>query len=241
MVFVTNAIVLHNADYKDYDRMVTLFSPVHGRIDAIARGCRRPKSALMGVTDMFCAGEYTITEAADRRSITQCQLKESFYNIRFDYDKLTHACYCLSLADTAVLPDQPADALFYLLLETLTFLADSDLPNELMTSAFEMRFMHVNGFTPQMKYCVSCGAPVEGDCRFDEEKGGVICSMCKSSAPRISDMARRIILKSSVSPYRNIPLLKDHEEWKEAARLFRPFVERRIDRRFRTTVPDLPD
>ena len=39
-------LVLRHADYADYDRMVTLFSPEYGRIDAVARGCRRPKSPL---------------------------------------------------------------------------------------------------------------------------------------------------------------------------------------------------
>ena len=37
----TNAIVLRRADYRENDRMLTLFSPTHGRIDALARGCRR--------------------------------------------------------------------------------------------------------------------------------------------------------------------------------------------------------
>ena len=39
----TPALVIRRADYSDYDRMVTLFSPEHGRIDAIARGCRKQK------------------------------------------------------------------------------------------------------------------------------------------------------------------------------------------------------
>ena len=32
----TSALVLRHADYADYDRMVTLFSPEYGRIDAVA-------------------------------------------------------------------------------------------------------------------------------------------------------------------------------------------------------------
>ncbi len=38
---VTNAIVVRRADYRDNDRMVTLFSPSLGRVDALCRGCRR--------------------------------------------------------------------------------------------------------------------------------------------------------------------------------------------------------
>ena len=45
----THAIVLRRADYRENDRMLTLFSPSLGRIDALCRGCRRQKSPLMGV------------------------------------------------------------------------------------------------------------------------------------------------------------------------------------------------
>ena len=43
----TNAIVLRRADYRENDRMLTLFSPTLGRIDALCRGCRRSKEAWM--------------------------------------------------------------------------------------------------------------------------------------------------------------------------------------------------
>ena len=38
--FTTPAIVIRRADYGDYDRMVTLFSPELGRVEAIAATAR---------------------------------------------------------------------------------------------------------------------------------------------------------------------------------------------------------
>ena len=38
-LLTTAALVLRRADYGDYDRMVTLLTPGHGRLDAVARGC----------------------------------------------------------------------------------------------------------------------------------------------------------------------------------------------------------
>ena len=78
MLYTTDAIVLRRADYRDYDRMVTLFSPEHGRIDAIARGCRRPKSALVNAAEVFCEGQFTINITGERHSIVQCDLKDSY-------------------------------------------------------------------------------------------------------------------------------------------------------------------
>ena len=42
----TQGIVLRYANYREHDRMLTILSPDYGRIDALSRGCRRPKSPL---------------------------------------------------------------------------------------------------------------------------------------------------------------------------------------------------
>ncbi len=240
MQFTTDAIVLRRVDYRDYDRMVTLFSPEHGRIDAVARGCRKPTSALMNSAEVFCAGQYTINHAGGRYTITQCEIKDSFYNLRFDYDKLIHGMYYLSLADMAALPEQSAPEVFMLLLKALAHLCHSDLDPKMLTACFEMRYMPLMGFCPSMDRCVVCGAAVDGPARFDEEKGGVVCSRCPSHAPQISNGARRIMYKAPRTDYSVVPKLDGHPDWAEAARLYRPFVERRIERRFRLVTPELP-
>ena len=45
-MIVTNGLVLRHSEYRDSDRMLTLLTPDMGRIDAIARGCRKTKSPL---------------------------------------------------------------------------------------------------------------------------------------------------------------------------------------------------
>ena len=240
MLYTTDAIVLRRADYKDYDRMVTLFSPEYGRIDAIARGCRRPKSALVSTSEVFCAGQYTINTVGERQSITQCEIKDSYYDLRFDYERLIHGMYYLSLADSAALPGQAAPEIFFLLLKALAHLCYSTLPPAMLTASFEMRYMPLMGYRPQMDRCVLCGCPVDGAGRFDEERGGVVCAHCKSTAPLMSNGARRIILRAPQTDYSTVPKLDGHPDWPEAARLYRPFVVRRIDRRIHTDWPELP-
>jgi len=240
MQLTTDAIVLHRVDYRDYDRMVTLFSPELGRIDAVARGCRKPTSPLMNSAEMFCAGQYTLHVSGGRHTITQCEIKDSFFDLRLDYDRLLHGMYYLSLADMAALPDQSAPEVFFLLLKALAHLCYSGLDARMLTACFEMRYMPLMGFRPMMDRCVICGTPVDGEGRFDEARGGVVCLRCPSHAPRISAGARRIIMKAPMTDYSVVPKLDGHPDWPEAARLYRPFVERRIERRFRQSAPDTP-
>ena len=43
---IVNAIVLRSVNYRDFDRILTLFSREEGKISAAARGAHRAKSPL---------------------------------------------------------------------------------------------------------------------------------------------------------------------------------------------------
>ena len=235
----TPALVLRRADYKDYDRMVTLFTPEHGRIDAIARGCRRPKSPLMNAVEPMTSGDYQLYVSRDRYSIDQCQIKENFYPIRLDYDRLLHGAYWMHLLEAVVVPEAPLPDLFLITLRALAHLAWSDLPLPLLTMAFEMHLMAQLGFAPRMDSCLICGKPVDGDARFDAELGGTVCLNCLSQAPRISNGARRILMKLPRTTYDRAALLVGHPSWPEAARHFRVYILDRLH--MDKGLPPLPE
>ena len=224
----TPALVIRRSDYGDYDRMVTLFSPEMGRVDAIARGCRRPKSPLVNAVEPFTSGEFQLYAHKDRYSMEQCQISESYFELRSDYDKLRHGVYWLKLLDAAILPDTPAPELFIITLRALAHLNYGELPPELVTFAFEAHFMRLNGLSPRMDACVRCGRSIDGDARFDPELGGAVCMHCHWDAPFISNGARRILMKLPRTQFDRFQLLSDRPEWPEAARLCRSHVNLRM-------------
>lgn len=225
---ITPGLVIRRADYADYDRMVTLFTPDMGRVDCIARGCRRPKSPLVNAVEPFTSGEFQLYERRDRYTLEQCQISENYYALRTDYDRLLHGVYWLKLLDAAILPDNPNRPLFIMTLRALAHLNWGDLPPALVTFAFEMHFMALNGFAPRMDACVRCGRPIDGDARFDVEQGGAVCPQCLSMAPEISNGARRILMKAPRTQFDKFQLLNDRPEWPEAARHFRRFMNAKM-------------
>ena len=237
-MLVTDALVLRRSDYRDYDRMVTLLSPAYGRLEACARGCRRPRSPLINAAELFSAGEYTFSQQGGRLTITSCQIHEGYYALRTDLDLLTHAAYCLFLLDAAAQPGVEAGALFMLGLHALAHLNYGQLPPQLITAQFEMHYMAALGQSPRMDSCVICGRPVDGAARFDASSGGVVCGRCPSKAPVISNGARRILLKSPRTAFDKVELLAPRPEWPEAAACIRRFVSCRIDQ-FPPQMPEL--
>lgn len=238
-MLVTDALVLRRSDYRDYDRMVTLLSPTMGRVEAIVRGCRRPRSPLMNAAEPFCAGEYTLLPAKGRLSVTGCAIRESFYELRADYDKLVHGAYYLHLLSLAALPDTPSRELFDLGLQALAHVSYGDLPPELVTAMFEMHYMALMGQSPRVDECVRCGRPMAGENgAFNEALGGAVCSACARGASPLSEGARRILLKAPRARFQTVSQLVDRAEWPEAAAHIRRFVSYRVEQ-FPRQLPEL--
>lgn len=224
----TSALVIRRADYSDYDRMVTLFSPTMGRVDCIARGCKKPKSPLLNACEPFVSGEFQLYQKGERFTMEQCQISESFYELRCDYERLQHGVYWLKLLDGCVMPDVPMEDLFLITLQALAHLNYSDFPSEMLTMAFEMHLMAQLGYAPRVDVCQKCGRPIDGDARFDADRGGCVCLHCPSPAPFISHGARRVMLKLPRTRFEQVKHLVDYPDWPEAARLFRTYVDYRL-------------
>ena len=156
----TNAIVVRSVPYRDNDRMLTLFSPEQGRIEAVCRGCRRIKSPLRAAAELFCTGEYVLYTGGDHAGVISCMIADSYYALREDYDRLSHASYALELCTAVIQPEQENARLFYLLQQTLAHLCYGETAPRRITAVFLMGMTSLIGFRPQVGRCVHCGKPI---------------------------------------------------------------------------------
>jgi len=232
----TNAIVVRRADYRENDRMITLFSPTMGRIDALCRGCRRQKSPLMAASELFCAGEYVIYQTSERATVVSCQVEDTYYGLRSDYERLSHGMYALELCAAAIQPAQENERLFMLLLRTLAHLCYGDVQPRRVTAVFLMGMTSLLGFRPQVGRCARCGTPVlqnrTGDDliigAFSPEQGGVLCPGC-SAGERCRLRERDVVYLQDIMK-RGLKSLEDEAECPDALfEALRLLAEGRLD------------
>ena len=181
----TQGVVLRFANYRDHDRMLSILSPEFGRVEALSRGCRRPKSPLMPASELFVHGEFVLYQSHDRYTLTSCELKDTFYPLRLDPYRLTCASYMAALCREAAQPEQEAGGLCALLLKGLYMLAYDDRADALqLTTAFLLLFADCIGYRPRLMHCAHCRAPLDAQHggRFDAEAGGLCCDGCASRA-----------------------------------------------------------
>ncbi|MBO2516554.1 MAG: DNA repair protein RecO [Clostridiales bacterium] len=173
-------IVLRRADYKENDRMLTLLTPL-GKKDALCRGCKRPTSPLLNAAECFAMGEYVLYSGQGRATVTSCQLNETFYPLRGDYDRLRAGAYMLNLCDATAQEGEKCPEMFTLLARSLFRLAYTQRNIDVIVAGFLLHFAAVNGYMPRLGHCVSCGAEVTDPRLFDPENGGVLCPACSTS------------------------------------------------------------
>ncbi len=183
--FSTEGIVLRHADYRENDRMLTLLTP-RGRVDALCRGCKRPKSPLMPASEVFVLGNYELVASKNHLLVAGCLLRDSFYDLRLDIERLSCAAYMANICEATVQPDENAQRPFLLLARALGYLSYHGYAPRAVLSAFLLHYAVAMGYKPRLNHCVICSQAIEpgAGALFDIEQGGVVCPACAAEMRR---------------------------------------------------------
>jgi DNA repair protein RecO (recombination protein O) len=173
-------IVIRYVNYRDNDRILTIFTEEKGRVDAKARGCRRPKSPLLPCAQPFVFGEFQLYAGKERYTIDQCDVRESFYPLREDVERLAAGYAMLALTQTVIQQNQSNPGMFSALYHALSFLCYGDTHAVDMVICFIVRFLETNGVCPALTTCACCGESLLGarESRFSVIAGGAVCLAC---------------------------------------------------------------
>jgi len=179
-LYRVSAIVLRSRDLGEADRLLTLFSPERGKLSAVAKGARRPRSKLAAGLQLFTHSDLQLAVGANLDIVTQVVIRHAFYPLRQDLTRLAYASYFVELTDRLTEERSPQRRLFALLRHTLLHLENGLAPVSL-ARGFELRAMSLLGYEPELLSCVSCRRPIApGPTGFSPALGGVICPRCRA-------------------------------------------------------------
>ncbi len=208
MLFKTEAVVLRKNKISEADVILTLFTRKYGKLRAVAKSGRKPKSRLSSTSHIFTYGEFIINKGKNLDKISSVDLFDSFYNIREDLTRLAYGSYLLELCDSVIVEGITNNRLFNSLLQALHVLTKSDSGYNIVKIAFQVHLLNYIGFMPEIKSCVNCGGTKFSKLRFNIMQGGLICDVCKeeysggiivdsTTLKVINYMATNEIIKSS--------------------------------------------
>ncbi len=180
-LMTVDGIVVRNADYKENDRMITVFTKEYGSIGVSVRGCRKKGSTNIACSELFSFCEFVLFENKGKYSVNSFLLKESFYPIREDFDKLSSAAFCCELVSNASEHGNVrSDELFSMLYYALSYICYGETMPVDIAICFAWRFLSELGYAPLLTECALCRSDLRHNKKiaFSSLSGGAVCIDC---------------------------------------------------------------
>ncbi len=187
----TEAIVIRTYPLRDAHKIITFYTPDFGRVKAVAYGVKSPKSKLSGRLELLNHGMllFNYRENRDLQNLSSFELIEGFDGIRDDFTRITYGCYLAELVDAIASEGDANPEIFHLLQNTYHVLTDIE-DVALLARVFEIKFLDLAGYAPQLSHCANCGSNVNRPylknkqgtpvMLFSVRQGGMLCNNCKN-------------------------------------------------------------
>jgi DNA repair protein RecO (recombination protein O) len=203
----TEAVVLRSIRYGEADRVVHLYSATRGRIGAIAKGSRRPKSRFGGRLEPFFRLDLVLYEGrGDLLTVTGASTVDGHGRLRSSGAALGAAGRACDAVLRLLDSGEPNQAAYNLLCNYLELL-DSDAESASAPGAalaFRLKLALAAGFSPELASCATCGE-AEHITAFSGAAGGVVCASCEGGGFPLSEEAHRFMVEALALPLAQAP------------------------------------
>ncbi len=173
------AIVLGVMEYREADKIVTLFTAEHGKLRGVARGAKRSVRRFGGALELFAHLHIELVVHEGLSNIHGADIVTIYPRIRKDLAKIGYASYACEAIDRLT-PDGMANPRLFRLLAAYLEHLDTALPSASARRFFEVNLLNILGYRPALEHCCSCGADLLGEHApaFLAASGNLLCGRC---------------------------------------------------------------
>ena len=182
--YAARALVLRTRPLGEKDRICVLLCPERGRIDAVAKGARGPKSKLAALAQPFVVARFLLVTGRSLHIVSQAQIETTHNGLSSSIFATAWAYYVLEVAGTLPegLPDPRGFEIVVVALNALENAPD-DEAREAAGVWFEIQWLSHQGFAPTIGFCVECARKIDASTSdptvwFGPNVGGTLCDEC---------------------------------------------------------------
>ncbi len=130
-------------NYAEADKIIQLYTLSLGRIKAIAKGVRKPKSKLSSAIDLFTESSFSLHKrpSADLYLMTQAKVIDSHSDLKKDLKTITALQVLADLVSQSLHESEPHPEVYSLLKETLAGLGIAGSEPEALLVSFILKFL----------------------------------------------------------------------------------------------------
>ncbi|MCI2172100.1 DNA repair protein RecO [Schleiferilactobacillus perolens] len=168
-------IVVSRQNFREHDALVRFLTSQYGFKTFIARGLKRPKAKLAGVTLPFTLGDYVgVVRAA---GLSQLRTAKGTQLFRQPMENIVTNAYATYIFDLirAAFPEGQAIPRWYDIGKAVLLGMDRGLDPAILANIVEIQLLPAFGVAPQLRVCAICGRD-DRPMDYSEGAGGLICN-----------------------------------------------------------------
>ncbi|MCL8208960.1 MAG: DNA repair protein RecO [Actinomycetia bacterium] len=177
------AVVLRHRPYRERDALVTLFAERLGKVAAVAKGVRTPKSRMAaGLQALTLARVDLYVGRSALLTVTGAEPETVFPRVREDLERMGRAAMCADLVDELTSEHDPLPGTFQVLVGALEALDGGRRPAEVFVAA-AWHLLREAGLKPDPSRCAACGRMLDAQAAWRSGTGPV-CHRCRTAGDR---------------------------------------------------------
>ncbi len=221
MLIKDTAICIRAVDYSETSQIVTFFARAAGKISAIAKGSKRPKSAFDGPIEIFSYGKIVFSDSHKEKLATLTEFESAcggagFTGLSNNLFTLNCCLFSTELLNKFTHDYDPHPQLFDDFLQFLQNAQENKNKHQMLALLilFQLGLLKEVGLQPILSYCVNCktryehrASSIEHRVYFSSSANGLICRDCEASFP---DKVR--LTQTAANCLSNLKLIAESQE-----------------------------
>ncbi len=181
-IIKTRGIVLNTRNFKESSLFASVLTSNHGRIQILAKGCRRPHSKLCGTMERLNLNEIIFYKHEEKETynLSDAVIIDDFAKLRNDPQRMSAGLVLSEFLEKTLALGQHGEKSYTLIFSFLRRLQTIEPKNiRLYVYVNLLRAIAIAGVKPHLDNCVRCGATIDynqSKIDFSALGGGVVCN-----------------------------------------------------------------
>lgn len=157
----TEGIILRSIPFKDYDQIITVYTPDCGLLSAIVKAARSRRLALSSAISPLNRVDLVLKSGRqDLHTCREIAVLDHHLSLRENSERLRGACDLAQAIRTSQLPEKPSPELYHLLQKMIARISESPSISSLVAS-FRLKIARHDGLLHLSPRCSTCQAELE--------------------------------------------------------------------------------
>lgn len=173
--------MLKAQDIKENDKLVTVFTEDHGKMNILVKGANRAKSTMLPLTLQFCYCDLVLFKGKSMYTINEGAIIESFQNFLADIDSLAYGSYLIELIDISMSEGEVNQHIFKELITCYYIMKNKASSIEAIAVYFQCKLLYYTGHGITLDRCSVCKSKIISSNYFNFQAVGGICNSCEKT------------------------------------------------------------